>query len=199
MKYLSLGINAALAIAVAVLFYLHFKDCKKSGPTLPTPPASAGTNPIAYVDIDTLEVYYNYYKVKKAELEKNQSNLEASLKAKATRLQSDYMSLQQRAQAGTLTQSEGEAAQTDLQNRGAQLEQERDNSATQIQSEMAALLKEINGRIDTVIRDINKDKKYTYVISYSSATSLILYKDQALDITRPVLEALNAKDEAAKK
>ncbi|MBS1683827.1 MAG: OmpH family outer membrane protein [Bacteroidetes bacterium] len=199
MKNLSLAINAVLVIAVAVLFYLHFKDCKKATGYLPTPPANAGTNPIAYVDIDTLEVYYNYYKVKKAELEKNQSSLESSLKAKATRLQNDYLNLQQRAQAGTLTQSEGEAAQTDLQNRGAQLEQERDNSAAQIQTEMASLLKEINGKIDTVIRDINKDKKYTYVISYSSATSLILYKDQALDITRPVLDALNAKDENNKK
>lgn len=199
MKYLSLSINAVLAIAITVLFYLHFKDCKKSSPGLPAPPAGAGANPIAYVNIDTLEIYYNYYKVKKAELEKNQSGLEASLKAKATRLQNDYLNLQQRAQAGTLTQSEGEAAQTDLQNRGAQLEQERDNSAAQIQGEMASLLKEVNGKIDTVIREINKDKKYTYVISYSSATSLILYKDQALDITRPVLDALNAKDEAAKK
>ncbi len=199
MKYLSLGINAVLAVAIAALFYLHFKDCKKTTSTLPAPPASAGANPIAYVDLDTLEVYYTYYKTKRSEMEKSQGTQEASLKARASKLQNDYISLSQRAQQGLLSQSEGEAAQVDLQNRAAQLEQERDNVSSQLQGEMAALLKDINGRIDTVIRDINKDGKYTYVISYSSATSLILYKDKALDITRPVLDALNARDESVKK
>ena len=200
MKNLSLAINAVLVLAVGTLFFLYFKDHKSAtSAKLPDLPAGTTAAPMAYVDLDTLEVYYTYYKNKKAELEKSQNNLEGSLKAKASNLQRDYYTLQQRAQAGTLSQSEGEAAQADLQSRGAQLEQERDNTAAQLQGELSTLLKDVNAKMDTVIKDLNKDKKYSYVISYTKMNGLILYKDQAMDITKPVVDALNAKDALVKK
>jgi outer membrane protein len=98
MKNLSLIINGVLAIAIGVLFFLHFRDCKssKSGSaTLPSSPGSA-SGAIAYVDLDTLENYYNYYKDKKAELEKSQTNLESILQSKADALQRDAYAFQQR-------------------------------------------------------------------------------------------------------
>jgi outer membrane protein len=200
MKNLSLIINAVLAIAIGVLFYLHFKDCKCSTKTntlsSAASPTSAANGSIAYVDLDTLETYYNYYKDKKAELEKSQNALESTLSAKADALQRDAYAFQQK--AATMTQTEGEAAQSQLQQRQADLIKMRDDRSAQLQNDLTRLLADVNSKMDTVLTDFNKDKKYTYILSYRKGGP-VLYKDNALDISKAVIDALNAKDAPAKK
>ena len=194
MKNLSLIINGVLAIAIGVLFFLHFRDCKtsKSGSaTLPSSSPSASGGAIAYVDLDTLENYYNYYKDKKAELEKSQTSLESTLQSKADALQRDAYAFQQR--AATMTQTEGEAAQAQLQQRQADLIKMRDDRSAQLQSDLNRLLGDVNSRMDSVLLDLNKDKKYTYILSYRKGGP-VLYKDNALDISKPVIEELNKRD-----
>jgi len=82
MKNLSWIINGVLALAIGVLFFLHFRDCKSEGPktsgTASVNTSSPGST-IAYVDLDSLETEYIYYKDKKASFEKEQKNLEATL------------------------------------------------------------------------------------------------------------------------
>ena len=76
--------------------------------------------------------------------------------------------------------------------------QERDDRAGQLQNDLSTLLAEVNSKMDTVLMDFNKDKKYSYILSYRKGGP-VLYKDNALDISKPVIEALNAKAPAAVK
>lgn len=201
MKNLSLIINAILAVAVGVLFYLHFQGGKtstsasttsKTGTTV----SASGSTTMAYVDLDTLETYYNYYKDKKADFEKRQKNIESTLAARGEALQREVYDLQQR--AATMTQAEGEATQQRLLKKKEDLEMYRDQMAQGLQSEMAAFNSEVNAKMDTILQDYNKDNKYSYILSYQKGGA-ILYRDKGLDITRDVIEALNKKDAAAKK
>ncbi len=193
MKNLSLIINGVLAIAIGVLFFLHFRDCSKGcapkgASTTTTAGTSAPGSTIAYVDLDSLETNYTYYKDKKADFEKSQKSLEATLTSSMESLQREVYEFQQKAQ--TMTQAEGEATQQRLLEKKSRLEQQRDNGAQSLQNTMAQFNVEVYGKIDSVLQDYNKDHKYAYVLSYQRGGP-ILYRDKGLDITADVVVLLN--------
>lgn len=193
MKNISLIINAVLAVAIGLLFYLHFRDCSKTcapkagTSTTQTANAAPGTA-IAYVDLDSLEANYAYYKEKKAAFEKEQKNLENTLASGMESLQREAIDFEKR--ASTMTQSEGEATQQRLSQKKNQLEQLRDSGAQNLQSEMSQFNTEIYNKIDSVLQDYNKDRKYAYVLSFQRGGA-ILYRDKGLDITSDVITLLN--------
>ena len=194
MKNLSLVINGVLAVAVGVLFFLHFRDCSigcapKSGSANSTAAGSATPGSVvAYVDLDSMEANYTYYRDRKADFEKDQKNLESSLTASMESLQREAYEFQQKAQ--TMTQSEGEATQQRLLDKKTRLEQQRDNGAQNLQAGMTKFNVEVYAKIDSVLQDYNKNHKYAYVLSYQRVGA-ILYKDKGLDITPDVVKMLN--------
>ncbi|MCW3125998.1 MAG: hypothetical protein JWO03_1656 [Bacteroidetes bacterium] len=198
MKNLSLIINAVLAIAIGVLFVLYFKDHKSVKTTSSTSTTSTTAVPdagIAYVDLDTIATYYTFYKDKKAELDKSKTGIEASLKAKVDAFQKDAYNFQQN--AANMTQSQGEMEQARLQQRQQQIMQERDDMTSHLEETSNQLLSDINAKMDTVIQEYTKDKHFSYVLTYTAKGGNILYRDKALDISKPVIDALNAKQKAA--
>lgn len=157
--------------------------------------AMKGLN-IAYVDLDSLEAHYEYFKVKKAELEKRQISIDNELKADARALQNRLNSLQQR--ANTLTQAEGEAIQRDLMQQQQALEEKRNKLSQQYMQVEATFNDELRRKLDDFLGKFNADKRYGYIFSYRDGGSNILYKDPAFDITAEVIEGLNAENEQNK-
>ena len=199
MKNLSLIINGVLAIAVGVLFFLHFRDCKpaasKTASSATGTTAAPGTV-IAYVDLDSMEANYTYYKDKKADFEKQQKSLETTISSGMESLQREAYDFQQKAQS--MTQSQGEAAQNALLQKKAALEQQRDNGAQSLQNQLTQFNIEVYGKIDSVLQDYTKDHKLAYVLSYQRGGA-ILYRDKGLDITADVVALLNKLSTPAKK
>ena len=192
MKNLSLILNGVLAIAIGVLFYLYFKGEKSIKPNKSnsTSSTSVSSGVIAYVDIDSLENNYTYFVEKRGELEKRQKAIEATLQGDASQLQRRVQELQARAQ--TMTQSEGEAAQQEMYQRQGALEQKKESLAASFMAAQTDFNKDINARLDSFLTDYNKDKRYSYIFSYAKGGS-ILYKDNALNITKEVTDGMNAK------
>ncbi len=202
MRSVSLVFNIILAAAVAVLFYLHFSGGAKSKPAVKTAtadktnqPAAATGGGIAYVDIDTLQENYIYFKTKKAELESKQKAMENELENMARQFEKEYVALQQKAQAGTLSQSEGEAAQKNMIEKQQNLEKKRSGLAEQLMKLQDNFNTDLKKRLDDFLAEYNKDKGYDYVLSYSKNGS-ILIANPALDVTQEVLEGMNAKYKA---
>jgi outer membrane protein len=199
MKNLSLVINAVLAIAIGILFFLHFRDCKTVASKTSTSTISPSGTPgsvIAYVDLDSLESNYTYYRDRKTSFEREQKNLEATLTSGMESLQREAYQFEQKAQ--TMSQAEGEATQQRLTAKKNQLEQLRDNGAQNLQNEMTQFNVEVYGKIDSVLQDYNKDHKYAYVLSYQRGGA-ILYRDKGLDITNDVVGLLNKLNNTSKK
>jgi outer membrane protein len=192
MKNLSWIINGVLAIAIGVLFFLHFRDCKSVNPKSGSSASISNGAPggtIAYVDLDSLETNYLFYKDKKASFEKEQKNLEATFTSGMESLQREAYQFQQKAQ--TMTQSEGEAAQQALMEKKSKLEQQRDNGAQMLQNEMTQFINiEVYGKIDSVLQDYTKEHKLAYVLTYQRGGA-ILYRDKGLDITSDLVGLLN--------
>jgi outer membrane protein len=146
---------------------------------------------IAYVDIDTLEANYDYFKKKKAEFETRQKNIDAELERMANTLQNEYIALQKKAQNGELSQSEGEAAQQRLMQKQNELENKRSTLGNKYLKDQEDFNKEIHDNLHEYIKEYNEEMGYDYILSYSKDGS-ILYANDALDITRDVIEGMNS-------
>lgn len=158
-----------------------------------TADAAQPSGKIAYVNLDSLEANYEYFKTKKAEFEKKTTAMEAEIERLARNLQNEYASFQKKAQAGTLTQTEGEAGQKKLAQMQQDIETRRQNMGGQLAKEQDEFNKDLKKRLDIYLEKYNKDKGYDFILSYGAGSN-ILFANKSLDITTEVIKGMNAED-----
>jgi outer membrane protein len=196
MNTVSYIINGVLALAIAVLFYFQFapNSKSKSNSTQKVNTTSKDiqnySGVIAYVNIDTLEDKYLFFKDKKAELEQRQKSIESSLMKDAEILEREVYELQQK--APTLTQAEGESIQERLMKKQYNLEKKKNDLAESFLNEQIKFNIELNAKLDSFLTEFNKDKNYAYILSYTKGGQ-VLFKDESLDITQEVIDGMNAQ------
>lgn len=195
-------VTKGLLAAFAAGLLMSCQGNKAGSAPAATPAAGSGTPAaasfkIAYVDLDSLEAHFEYFKEKRALLEQKQQQMDNQLKGKARALQSEYEDLQRR--ASTLTQEQGEAAQRSLMTKQQQLEQEAQNLRATYTEQETKFNEELQKRLDDFLKSFNADKRFAYIFSYRSTASNILYKDPAYDVTPDVIKGMNDHGAAAAK
>ncbi|MGZ3865616.1 MAG: OmpH family outer membrane protein [Bacteroidia bacterium] len=210
MKQVSLIINIVLVAAVAILFYLY-SSLKKNVETLGMPnqntaavqtltnlPAGANLkdSKIAYINIDSLDYNYQYIIDNSKEIRARQAGIEAQYQNMVAKFQADYQSLQEAAQAGLRPQAE-------LEKEKARLEQMQYEIAAK-EKQMQALGEETGKKQGEMLRGVSEfiaklnNGRYDYILAYTSNISSVLYAKPTLDITKEVIDGLNADYKAKK-
>ncbi|GAC1380826.1 MAG: OmpH family outer membrane protein [Ginsengibacter sp.] len=196
MKNFLLVSNILLLFLVGYLYYLSFhnKSTVLSVSHSDSLPKHLGAN-VAYIDLDSLQSHYDYYKIIRNNLEQKQnassnefSSLQKRYQARAADLQqkSATMTPQQQDQAG----KEIQQMQQDLQNKKQQL----DNDLYVYNTKMK---EDILSKIQTYLKVYNKSGKYDYIFSYEPG--FMFYKDSTLNITKDVIAGLNDQFSKEKK
>jgi outer membrane protein len=197
MKNLSLIINAILAIAVIVLFVKVFSGNKKQAENNVTfGNDSIGLSyklPIAYINIDSLLLNYQFAKDANESLIKKQEDSRLTINTKARQLQSEMGEFQRKLENNAfLSRERAEQEQIRLQKKQQEL-QELDGKLTQqlmqVQQKMS---EELRDTINKFMKEFNKDKKYQLIISNTSSDN-ILYAAEGYDITPEVTKILNER------
>ena len=199
MKNASLAINVVLAIAVAVLYYLYFKDHQTVEQPKEAPKVVEGRK-IVYVNIDSLANNYDYFKDTRKVLESKQYQLENDIQTRGRSLQNEVAFFQQRAQSMTMEQ--GRAAQASLQKKEQDLLAYRERAAQNLAVEKAQKDEELYNQIFDYLKKVNGQNKYEMVLGYQKGGN-ILFADGGSDATKRIIEGLNKeykdKQAAAKK
>jgi outer membrane protein len=91
-----------------------------------------------------------------------------------------------------MTRSEGEAAQEKLMRKQYDLENKKNQLAESFLAEQTKFNNELTQKLDSFLTEYNSDKRFAYILSYTKGGS-ILYKDETLDITKEVVDGMNAK------
>lgn len=196
MKNISTVLSALSLIGVLILFGLRMRD-NKPEKHITVSRDAAGKDVVmtggrvAFVDIDTLEANYDYFKKKKAEFETRQKSIDAELEKMANSLQNEYMTLQKKAQNNELSQTEGESAQQSLVQKQQELELKRQNLGNKYLKDQEIFNKEIHDNLHKYIETYNAEKGYDYILSYSRDGS-ILYANKGLDVTQDIIRGMNA-------
>lgn len=200
MKNISLILNVILFILVGVLFYLQFTE-KKSSSAVPqvikTDGKSVTVPQIAYIDIDSFQANYDYFKTGKSKLEAKQKSMEAELERSMSAFQAEYNSLVQKAQ--TMTEEEGMAAQQKLAEKQQKIEERKQSMEMQFMKETSDFNIELQERIIAYLKKYNANGAYTYILPYSRETINLLYVNDAYNITTEVLKGMNEEYKTNKK
>lgn len=187
MKNASLAINVVLAIAVAVLYYLHFKEHSSDTDLKETPKVVEGRK-IVYVNIDSLATNYDYFKDTRKVLESKQYQLENDIQSRGRSLQNEVAFFQQRAQ--TMTQEQGRAAQASLEKKNQDLMAYREQAAQGLAVEKAKKDEELYNQIFDYLKKVNGQNKYELVLGYQKGGN-ILFADAGSDATKRIIDGLN--------
>jgi outer membrane protein len=198
MKNLSLALNAVLFVLVGILFYLHFSSGKGkvSQQVIQSNGKSITVPQIAYVNIDTFQTHYGFFKTKKAELEARQQAMESELGRSVSAFQSKVAALQQKAE--TMTQEEGQMAQQKLMMEQQQIEDRKQTMEAQFMKETQDFNVSLQDKMIEFLKKYNADGRYTYILPYSKETINLLYVNEENDITNEVLKGMNEEYESKK-
>ncbi len=193
-KNISLIINGILLLAVAHLYYLSFS--KKSAAEQPpaiAAPASGGVK-IAYVNADTLDAQYEWLKAQKKALEQRVQNAEKNMGAKKEALMKDLAAFQQKYESGTVPPAQLEKEYAALTQRQQKLAEEEARLGKQLTDEQTKAMNELMTNVEAKLKSLQSQIGYDYILSYSKGGGQVLLANDSLDITRQVLDLLNAKN-----
>ena len=194
MKNASLILNVILTIAVAVLYYLHFKGPQsEAAPELKTPIEAKGKS-IVFVNVDSLLSKYEFFKDTQKVLESKRFQLENDLAGKGRNLQNKVTFFQQR--AATMTQEQGRATEAALQKEQQDILAYRERAAQNLAAEEQGKNKLLYDQIYDYLKKINSQNKYEFVLGYTKGGG-ILFADPSADQTKTILDGLN-KEYAAR-
>jgi outer membrane protein len=194
MKNILLPLNILLAIAVAVLFFLHFSKGSSGASVAKTAStgdsiSTAASLKIAYVDLDSIQEKYEYYKEKMNDFERKKENADRDLNSAFQKIENERVAFIQKGQ--NITQVEAENFQREYTRKMQNLENQKRNLENSIQNEGVKTMEELKKKINDFLGEYNKDKGYSYIFSYSSNINMLFYKDTALNITNEVIMGLN--------
>jgi outer membrane protein len=200
---LVLIIEGVLLIAVAVLFILFFTKNTSASPEAAEGISETGDVPVAgngetvFVSVDSLIQNYQFAIDLTAELEETTKKLDAELSNRQRKFQTDVTDFQNKAQKGLETRAKLAEMEQQLGLDQQNIYQLGEQYRMQIAEERMVMERKVLQAVMDYLKEYNKSKGYQYIMG-STFDYNMLYASPANDITKSVLEGLNAKYNAEK-
>ena len=189
MKQLSLIINVVLLVLVGYLYYLYFSSSKNRVTVIHSTKDSSINhgNKVAYIDLDSLQNNYAYYKKIKEDIDRKQTASTNEINNLQKHYQSRAMQLQQK--GPSMSQQDQQSAMKEISQMQQDLQAKKQSLDNELFNYNSKMKEDILTRIQNYLKEYNKDGRYDYILSYEPG--FMFYKDTALNITRDVIEGLN--------
>lgn len=183
------NINIALFVLLAILAVAFFVSNKKTVSSAAAVSTSAGNLKIAYVDLDSIQEKYQYYKEKMVEFDKKKEDADRQLNTAFQKIEEERITFAKKGQA--ITQAEYENFQRSYQAKMQSLEEQKRNMENAISIDGVKMLEELKNKINGFLAEYNKEKGYSYIFSTSNSLNVLFYKDSTNNITNEVVDGLN--------
>lgn len=201
MKNINYVINGVLAVAVVILYIMQFSGKKESNiaRTFTSTGDTTALLPIAYVNVDSLLLNYNYSKDLNEIILKKQENSRANITQKARSLQSEMQDFQRKIENNAfLTRERAEQEQQRLLKKQQELQDLDNQLAQELMQEQQKLNEQLRDTIVAQLKVFNQGRGYQVVFSNTMGDNILL-AGQAYDITAELLEQLNMNYSSAAK
>lgn len=195
MKNISWVINGVLAVAVIILFILHFSSDGKKSETGDSEKISgamteAGNLQIAYVFVDSLLTHYTMYQDLTQELMKKKENLEKELTTKGSNLEKEITDFQYKVQKRLITSWDAADQEKRLQEKQQVLLNLQNDMQGRLMNDEQKLNIQLHDSIITAVDRYNETKGYQLILSHTFGGGL-LYAPDYMNVTKEVLDLLN--------
>jgi len=195
MEKKSIIINSVFGVCIVALFVLHFVD--KSPESDPYVISSSDSTavfvklPIAYVNIDTLLLNYNYSKDLNEVLLRKRENAQATLTQKARQLEGEMAEFQKKYENNAfLSEQSFKNQQQRLQKKQADLQKLEESLTQQLLEDQQAMNEQLRDSIYSFLSRYNVDKKYQVILSNTMNDNIML-AEPSYNITNELVEELN--------
>ena len=182
MKNLSLILNVVLTVAVIVLFVKVFSNNSTAGAkntVFSNDSVSTGQLPIAYVNVDSLLLNYQFAKDANESLIKRQEDSRLNINTKARQLQNEMSEFQRKLENNAfLSRERAEQEQNRLLKRQQELQELDGQLSQQLMQVQQKMSEELRDTINSFIKEFNKEGKYHMILSNTSSDN-ILYADNS--------------------
>lgn len=199
MKNLSLGLNAVLIVAVAILYFLHFSSAAPSEEVVAEPLIEEIEEPvdvsekieskIGYLNTDSLRANYKLYDELIDKLRGREKKYEKELSSKSAAFEKEVMEFQQK--APTMTQFEGQMKQKELAKKEKDLYDLQEKFALKFQNEQTKLDDEFQKTVNDFIKNYNQQAAYNIIIGASKMGNVVLDYNEGINITEEIVTGLN--------
>lgn len=198
MKKLPLILSSAALLGVIVVLVLHFVDSNKSGQSESS--KGTGTNgelKIAYILSDSVLVNYQLAKDLNAQFVEQQQQYNTEFGKKRTNLERQAVAFQEKLQRGGFLTEDRAVKERD---RLLAEEQEIQRLDYELSTRLSEMEQRINLQlVDSIVnyvKEYNKKFNYTYIFSNSGN---IIVGDQQYNISKDIVDGLNARYAQSKK
>lgn len=197
MKNVHFIIEGILAAAVIVLFILQFSgkqvpgvSITKSNDSLQT---NVGTLPIAYINVDSLLLHYNFSKEMNEQLLRKRESSMATLNQKGKELEGEMSEFQRKLQNNAfLSQERAQSEENRLRKKQSELQELEQRLSSEITQEQSSMNEMLRDSVYSFLKTYNNANPYQIILS-NTFNDNILYSDEKYDITKEVIEQLNER------
>ena len=194
MKRTNYLINGVAAVAVMFLFaQCAGKTEDKTGGAASGAAVATTNMKIAYVEIDTLLTQYNFWNDLNEAMMKKEENIRATLNQKARELDGEAQEFQRKLQNNAFVSRErAEQEHARLTKKQQDLQELQNRLTNELAAENQKNSLQLRDSINAFLKEYNKTKGYSMIISNTGFDNL-LYADSAFNITKEIVEGLNAR------
>lgn len=187
-----MNFKSVSTFVLSSVIVLGFTQCSQKAADAPqqaqAPVAVSGLK-IAYIDVDSLLANYAFYQDLAEEMTRKEENYRLALSEEYSKWQKEVETHQKKLAGNVYSSVErAQSEETRLTKRQQAIQEKSDKYSQELVAESNANSQKISETIDNFVKEYNKTQGFNMIISKSS----LLYADEALNITAPVLEGLNA-------
>ncbi len=199
MKNISLIINAALGVAIIILFVLVLGLKKQSNTTQDSVNSELNTNlGIAFVDLDSILLNYKLSVELNEAITAKHNQMKSRLDKEASEFEKDAQVFQDKVQRGIyLTQARAEEDQQKLMVRQQELQKLEYDYSNQLAAEQQRMNARLFDSISMFVKTYNTPEKFQVIMGHATGGAM-LYGSKQVDITADILKGLNSRYDAQK-
>ena len=195
MKNTLIIVNAALVIAVVILFVLVLKAKPAEGKSIDETGNVINGNAleIAYINTDSLIMNYEYARHLSEQLMRKEESSRADFNERARIFQNDAAEFQRKVQNNSfLSLERAQNEENRLRQKNAELEDLNARLSNELMEEQGRMNQQLRDTLTFFLSEYCKDKPYSIVLSNTMGDN-VLYSVDGLDITNTIVSKLNAR------
>lgn len=193
MNKIQIIIDSILAAAVVALFVIVFAVRPQAPEAAAPAQVQEGNLPVAYLNLDSLLVNYNFAIDANERLMSKQEDARLKLNTKMRTFQNEYADFQRKVEnRAFLSQERAESEANRLQRKQQELEELNEKLQQELLIETQNLNLQLADTLTNFLQEFNADGRFHMIFSNTGRDN-ILMAGEGYDITDEVISALNAR------
>ena len=185
-------VEIILFIGLAVLYILFFTSKKghEQSPTIAVKGSDGASAKVVFVNIDTLNVKYNFVRKLKTDLETTGKRLESEILSEQATLEKEAAAFQKQAAANAIPEDKARAMYEALMQKQQVLADKKEKYTQQVAEKEQAMHQTLLDTVTCFLKRYNRTYKFDYILGFANSGQILL-GNESMDITSDVVKQLN--------